>query len=38
MRNMKFLPAIIGATLIVAIILFVAFHFVFIDLFVDLWW
>ncbi|RIZ70555.1 MAG: UPF0182 family protein, partial [Methylococcales bacterium] len=34
----KFLPAIIGATLIVAIILFVAFHFVFIDLFVDLWW
>ena len=38
MRNLKFLPAIIGATLIVAIILFVAFHFVFIDLFVDLWW
>jgi len=38
MRNLKFLPAIIGATLVIAIILFVAFHFIFLDLFVDLWW
>ena len=38
MRNLKFLPAIIGAILVIAIILFVAFHFIFLDLFVDLWW
>ena len=38
MRNLKFLPAIIGAILAVALILFVAFHFIFLDLFVDLWW
>ena len=38
MRNMKFLPAIIGALLLIAIITFVAFHFIFLDLFVDLWW
>jgi len=38
MRNLKFLPAIIGATLVIAIILYVAFHFIFLDLFVDLWW
>ena len=38
MRNLKFLPAIIGATIVIAIILYVAFHFIFLDLFVDLWW
>jgi uncharacterized membrane protein (UPF0182 family) len=38
MRNLKFLPAIIGATLVIAIILYVAFHFIFLDLFVDMWW
>ena len=38
MRNMKFLPALIGAALFVAIIVYVAFYFIFLDLFVDLWW
>ena len=38
MRNLKFLPALIGAALVIAIILYVAFHFIFLDLFVDLWW
>jgi uncharacterized membrane protein (UPF0182 family) len=38
MRILKLLPAIIGATFVIAIILYVAFQFVFLDLFVDLWW
>ncbi len=38
MRNLKFLPALIGATIVIAALLFVAFHFIFLDLFVDLWW
>ena len=38
MRNQKLIPAIIGAILVIAIISFVAFHFIFLDLFVDLWW
>ncbi|NOT10674.1 MAG: UPF0182 family protein [Methylococcaceae bacterium] len=38
MRSLKLLPAIIGATLIIATVLYVAFHFIFLDLFVDLWW
>ena len=38
MRNQKFIPAIIGVALVIAIISFVAFHFIFLDLFVDLWW
>ena len=38
MRNPKFITTIIGAILIIAIILFAAFHFIFLDLFVDLWW
>jgi len=38
MRNLKFLPALIGATLVIAVILYVAFYFIFLDLFVDLWW
>ncbi len=38
MRNLKFLPAIFGAMLVIAVIIYVAFHFIFLDLFVDLWW
>ncbi len=38
MRNLKFLPALIGAILVTAVILYVAFYFIFLDLFVDLWW
>ena len=38
MRNWKLLPALIGGTLVIAIILYVAFYFIFLDLLVDLWW
>jgi uncharacterized protein len=38
MRNLKFIPAIIVATLAICLVLFVAFHFIFLNLFVDLWW
>ncbi len=38
MRNQTFLPALIGMTIIIAIISYVAFHFIFLDLLVDLWW
>ncbi len=38
MRNLKPLPALIGATLVIAIIIYVAFYFIFLELFVDLWW
>jgi uncharacterized membrane protein (UPF0182 family) len=38
MRNLKFLPAVIGAILGIAVIVYVAFYFIFLDLFVDLWW
>ncbi len=38
MRNWKLLPALAGATLVIAIILYVAFYFLFLDLLVDLWW
>ena len=38
MRKLTFLPALIGATVVVAIILYVAFYFIFLDFFVDLWW
>ncbi len=38
MRNLKFLPAMLGGIVALAVVLFVAFHFIFIDLFVDLWW
>ncbi len=34
----KLLPAIAGATVVIAIVAYVAFYFVFLDLFVDLWW
>lgn len=38
MRNWKLLPAIAGATIVTAIISYVAFYFFFLDLLVDLWW
>ncbi len=38
MRNWKLLPALAAATLVIAIILYVAFYFLFLDLLVDLWW
>ncbi len=38
MRNWKLLPALVGATIVIAVILYVAFYFFFLDLFVDLWW
>ena len=38
MPRSKLLPAIIGVILVLAIVLYVAFHFIFLDLFVDLWW
>lgn len=38
MRNTKLLPALIGATLVIAVILYIAFYFIFLDLLVDLWW
>ncbi len=38
MRNLNAIPAILFGTIVLALILFVAFHFIFLDLFVDLWW
>jgi uncharacterized membrane protein (UPF0182 family) len=38
MRNLKLLPALIGAAVVIAGVLYVAFYFVFLDLLVDLWW
>ncbi len=38
MRNWKLLPALTVGTLVIAIGLYVAFYFLFLDLFVDLWW
>lgn len=38
MPNLKFFPALIGATLAIIFVVYVAFYFVFLDLFVDLWW
>ncbi len=38
MRNWKLLPALVGATIVIAVVLYVAFYFVFLDLLVDLWW
>ncbi|MGZ4959239.1 MAG: UPF0182 family protein [Methylomonas sp.] len=38
MRNWKLLPALTGITIVAAIVLYVAFYFVFLDFFVDLWW
>ena len=38
MRNLKFLPALFGAMLVIAILLYVTLHFIFLDLIVDWWW
>ena len=38
MRNLRFLPAMLGGIIALSVILFVGFHFVFIDFFVDWWW
>ncbi|ASF45648.1 UPF0182 family protein [Methylovulum psychrotolerans] len=38
MGNLKSLPALIGSALVIMGILYIAFHFIFLDLFVDLWW
>jgi uncharacterized protein len=38
MRNLYSIPAMIFAAILLSVILFVAFHFVFLDLFVDYWW
>lgn len=38
MRNWKMLPAILGVTALLAVGLYIAFYFVFLDFFVDLWW
>jgi uncharacterized membrane protein (UPF0182 family) len=38
MRNLNLITAIILATIALTFVSFVAFHFIFLDLFVDLWW
>ncbi|MDP3839971.1 MAG: UPF0182 family protein, partial [Methylococcales bacterium] len=38
MRKLTSLPALIGTALVIAVILFVGFHYFFLDLIVDLWW
>lgn len=38
MRNLRFFPALLGGIVVLAVVLFVAFHFVFVDFFVDWWW
>jgi uncharacterized membrane protein (UPF0182 family) len=38
MLNRKFLPALIGASLFAIAVVYVAFYFVFLNLFVDYWW
>jgi len=38
MRKITSLPALIGTILVIAVILFVGFHYLFLDLIVDLWW
>jgi uncharacterized membrane protein (UPF0182 family) len=37
MRNLKFLPAVIGLTAL-AVITYILFYFIFVDFIVDLWW
>lgn len=37
MRNLKFLPALIGLT-VLSVITYILFYFIFVDFFVDLWW
>lgn len=38
MLNRKLLPALIGASFFAIVIVYVAFYFIFLDLFVDYWW
>lgn len=38
MRNLNSIPALLAAILAICLVVFVAFHFIFLDLFVDLWW
>ncbi len=38
MRNWKLLPVFIGAAILTAVIAYVTFYFIFLELFVDLWW
>ncbi|WP_411725803.1 UPF0182 family protein [Methyloglobulus sp.] len=38
MRNLNLIPTVIITTLAISFVLFVVIHFVFLDLFVDLWW
>ena len=38
MSKRKLLPTLLGVTLVSAIVLYVAFYFVFLDFLVDLWW
>ncbi len=38
MRDWKLLPKLVGATIVSAVVLYVAFYFIFLDLLVDLWW
>lgn len=38
MLDRKLLPALTGVIAAISIVLYVAFHFVFVDFFVDLWW
>jgi uncharacterized protein len=38
MRNLNIIPAVTIATIVISIVGFVAFHFLFLNLFVDLWW
>jgi uncharacterized membrane protein (UPF0182 family) len=38
MPKLKFSPAFIGGIVALAVVLFIAFHFIFVDFFVDLWW
>jgi len=38
MRSWKLIPTLVGVTIVGAIVLYIAFYFVFLDFFVDLWW
>ncbi len=38
MKNLKALPRLIAVILVTAIVLYIAFYFIFLDLLVDLWW
>ena len=38
MQNLKLIPTIIFAAIVISFVLVFAFHFIFLDLFVNLWW